>query len=111
MKKPTKNERGFIALISVIILTAILTVLIFTTSVAGFFARFDALGSEFKRVSLGLSEACSNAALLKIAEDYDYDITQDPDYDDTRDGVVVDVGGNTCLIKSVDYDPSGTTDM
>jgi hypothetical protein len=67
MRYRTK-ERGFIALISVIIIAAILLVLIFTLEISTFFQRFDALDAENKRVSLGLAEACVSAATLKFAQ-------------------------------------------
>ena len=60
------NERGFIALISVIIISAIMMVLVFTLEAASFFQRFDALDAENKRISLGLAEACANVGRLDI---------------------------------------------
>ncbi len=62
------KESGFIALMSTLILTAVLVGVMFTANTSSFYSRYDALGAEFKRVSLGLSESCSNAALLKIAQ-------------------------------------------
>jgi len=81
------NDRGFIALMSVIIISAILLVLVFTLGLSSFFNRFDTLDSENKRVSLGLAESCVNAAMLKIA--------QNPSYVPAVAGDCVSVGG-TC---------------
>lgn len=65
------HHRGFVALMSVIIISAILLVLVFTLGTSAFFNRFDALDVESKRVSQGLAEACVNAALLKyVRGDY-----------------------------------------
>ncbi len=98
------GQGGFVALLSTLILTAILMIVISATSTSSFFARFDALSSEFKRISLGLSEACSNAVLLKIAQKYDYSVNGDSAYNADLSGVVVNVGTDICLIKSVTYE-------
>lgn len=66
------GSRGFIALMSVIIISAILLVLMFTLGLSSFFNRFDVLDTENKRVSLGLAEACVNVAMVKIAQDPSY---------------------------------------
>lgn len=98
MKSPRtyrSTKRGFIALTSVLIMSAMLMVLMFSSSASGFYARFDALNSEFKRVSTGLSEACANAALLKIAQNYDYV--------PPAGGETVPVGSDTCRIVAVSY--------
>src|ERR1043166_3984600 len=67
-----ENQKGFVALMSVIIISAILLTLIFTLNLSSFFARYDALGGDNKRVSLGLAEACVEAAKLKIAQNAAY---------------------------------------
>jgi hypothetical protein len=100
--KNKQKQKGFIALTSVLILTIVLVTLMFASNTSSFFARFDSLGSEFKKISLGLSESCSNSALLKIAEDYNYKTTSDPDYDSAYGGVVVNVGlDKKCFINSI----------
>lgn len=53
---------------SVIIISAILLVLVFTLGTSSFFNRFDALDAENKRVSLGLAEACVSSAMLRSAQ-------------------------------------------
>ena len=57
---------------SVLVISAILLVLIFTLGVAAFFDRFDTLDTESKRVSLALAEACGNIAMVKIAQNAGY---------------------------------------
>lgn len=86
-------QNGFIALTSTLILSAVLVMLMITTSTSSFFTRFDALYGEFKRVSLGLSESCLNIALLKIAQNYNY---LPP-----VGGEIINVGIDTCTIKSI----------
>ncbi len=67
MRRPP-SQRGFIALLSVSIISAILMLYIFTIGVASFFNRIDTLEAENKRVSLGLAEACINASMLRVAQ-------------------------------------------
>lgn len=90
-----RSERGFIALTSVLIVSAILMALMFTTGASSFYARFDALNSEYKRASVGLSESCANAALLKVAQDYEYL--------PAPGGDTVNVDTDTCKIVAVSY--------
>jgi hypothetical protein len=65
--KHSGHNRGFIALMSVIIISAILLMLVFSVGVSSFLNRFDALDIENKRVSLGLAEACVSVAMLRLA--------------------------------------------
>lgn len=67
MRHRLASEKGFIALISVIVISAILLSLIFTLEISSFFNRFDNLDAENKRISLGLAEACVNMAMLPSA--------------------------------------------
>lgn len=63
-----QDSRGFVALMSAILISAILLVLIFTLNISSFFNRFNVFDSENKRVSLGLAEACVNVGLLRIGQ-------------------------------------------
>jgi hypothetical protein len=67
------HQRGFIALVSTIVISFILTALLFTVSTSSFYARADTLSAEAKRISLGLAESCVNVALLSISRNYAYD--------------------------------------
>ena len=96
-KEREKKNKGFIALVSVLILSAVLALIMFSNSTSSFFASFDALGSEFKRVSLGLSESCVNKALLNIAQDYEYEP------EDDGDTVVIEEDKYECIIESIEY--------
>ncbi len=73
--KRQEHERGFIALMSVMVISAVLLVLLFTLGASSFLNRFDVLDSQNKRVSLALAEACVNMAMINIAQDSDYGIT------------------------------------
>ncbi len=68
----SKEHRGFIALVSAIIISVILLALAVAVSSSTFFARFNGLNREYKRISLGLAESCVQAALGKISRDYAY---------------------------------------
>lgn len=83
-------QGGYIALMSAIIISALLIVISVTLSFTGFFARFNILDAEFKNRSLGLAEACANAALLKLAEDSSFSGNQ-----------TVAVGTDSCMIFGV----------
>lgn len=82
------NTRGFIALMSVIVISAILLALTFTLGTAAFLNRFDTLAWEQKRASLVLAEACVNAAMLRHAQR-------------NYSGGIVSVGERSCAICSI----------
>jgi hypothetical protein len=103
-----KSERGFVALVSALVISAILITLTFSVSSSSFYARFDALGGENKRISLGLAESCINVALLALATS-----TAPTTY--TPVNLVVHVGEDfqgrpmTCTIQSVTHNGSVAT--
>jgi hypothetical protein len=78
---------GFVALMAVLLLSVFLLLLVASLGLGTFFARFDALDAESRRVALGLAEACLNRALLFLAED--------PTYVPPVSGACVGVG-DTC---------------
>jgi hypothetical protein len=92
--KKRPPQRGFIALISIIIIGAILAVLMYTLDTGMYFSRFDALSGENKRESLALAESCVHAALLKLAQNSSYVPGA------TGDKIAVDTGKN-CTICAV----------
>ena len=64
----THYPRGYIALISAIIISVVLLGLATAIGQSTFFSRFNALNREYKRISLGLAESCVHAALSKISK-------------------------------------------
>jgi hypothetical protein len=66
------KHSGYIALISAIIISALLMMTLQVASLSGFFARFNALDSESKEISAYAAEGCVRITLLKLAEDFDY---------------------------------------
>lgn len=100
LENETKQKQsGYIALMSTIIISLILLGLTFSVSSAGYFARFNSLDAEYKRVSLGLAESCVNVALLKIGQQYTA-------YNPL--GEMVNIGSELCTIDSVTYASTAT---
>src|SRR3954466_8148875 len=90
------SQEGFVALISVIIISAILLTLVFMMNLSSFFARYDAYNEDSKRVSLGLAEACIEVAKLKLVQNAAYPSTLPA----TGQSVTVS-GTQTCRVCSV----------
>lgn len=110
--KAENKEGGFIALTATIILTIVLMMLIFANNTSSYFARFDALGSENKRVSSGLSEACTNAALLKLGQDYSFNPNNKvEDIDATVPDYKCTIESITCLNGCGATDPKKTVSI
>lgn len=83
-------KNGYIALISVILISVSLLILVVAVSFEGFFSRFTVLESEQKEMSAYLAESCVNTAVLKITQDVEYD------GDET-----IAVGDSSCEIVAV----------
>ncbi len=93
-----KNNSGFIALTSTIIISAILMTIAISLSLSGFFNRFDLLISEFKARSATLAEACVHRATLYLGTNPTY----------TGD-VNLSVGDDSCTILPIEV--SGGRDI
>ena len=69
MKKQSFRSRdGFAALVSTVIISAILLVAAASAARASFWARFGLFARENKKISAELAESCINIALLDLAE-------------------------------------------
>jgi len=90
-----KYNRGFIALISSIMLSLILFGLTLRVSGGNFSARTNALSAEFKQISKALSRSCGQSALLRLREEYWY--VPEENGDD------VAVGEDICIILEVEH--------
>jgi hypothetical protein len=86
------TERGYIALISAILISVSLLTMVVAVSFEGYFSRFNILESEQKEMSDYLAESCFNTATLKLAQDDDFD-----------EAKTITVGSSTCSI--VDIEP------
>src|SRR4051812_38747998 len=67
-----QSPRGFVALMTVIIITAILLVLMCTMEFWSFFSRFDTLDAERMSASELLAESCVSRAVQHLAIDGSY---------------------------------------
>lgn len=87
-----KNKNnGFIALITSIIISAVLLVVATNLSLTGFYARSNILDFELKEISFNLAEACVDTAILKIINN--------PAYSPAKE--IINIEGNDCVIESV----------
>ncbi len=89
-KNLQNTNGGYIALISVIVISALLIAITFTLSFTGFFLRFNILDYENKNQSVGLAEACVDTTLFKLSSN--------PSYTGNED---ISLGTNTCHIGSI----------
>src|ERR1035437_3862474 len=89
-----KNDSGFIALMSAIVMSAILLLIASTLSFTGFSGRLNILDSEYKEKSSALAEACMDTAILKIANNKDYILIAPNDHN-------ILVGSDSCNIVSL----------
>ncbi len=99
--KYSERERGFVALMSIMILSAIVLVMIFTLGASVFFSRFSALEGEYKRTSLALAEACATTAMLKVAQSSTYTPAVGGECVSVSDSCGVSGATKTCTICSV----------
>ncbi len=95
-----KKNSGFIALMSAVILSAVLLLLAANLSFTGFFDRSNILDSELKKRSLAAAEACADTAILKLINDKDY-ILVAADH-------TISVGTDSCDIYSLSPAPVRT---
>ena len=90
MFKKDKKD-GFVALITAIILSAILLIVTTTLNQTSFFTRSILLDSEYKERSAALAEACVDVARLKLANN--------PTYPGNEPSIPV--GSELCEIKPI----------
>lgn len=63
---------GFIALMSAILISAVLLLVVTTGSLTGFYQRFNILDTEFKGRSAAAADACADQAFLLVANNPAY---------------------------------------
>ena len=85
-----KNQSGYIALISAIVISVVLMAVTFALSFSGYFARFNILDSEYKERSVALAEACADTALLRLA--------LNPGYAGNE---TLTLGADSCFIRGI----------
>jgi Tfp pilus assembly protein PilX len=89
--QPTTHNRGFVALITVLILSAVLMVGVVSLAQYGITARYSLLDIENKTKSENLASAC--VAVARIA------VVNDPQWSTTNKIVAVET--SSCTIESV----------
>ena len=87
-----KNDSGFVALITAIILSAVLLIIVITLNQTSFFTRGILIDSESKERSAALAEACVDIAMLKLANNPTYG----------GDEPAVSIGSDSCEIFHID---------
>lgn len=63
------QPRGFIALLSALIISTVLLLIATGGSLSGFYTRMNSLGNEYKERSFALAEACVQHTLLALLYD------------------------------------------
>jgi len=88
---PSSTNRGFIALLSTVIISVLLLAAVISLGTRGVMGRYLLLDLENKKKSEGLASACVQSAIIGIAVD--------PTHEDANNTVAV--GKSECLIVSV----------
>ena len=65
------SQRGFVALVSVIIISAMLLLVVVSVGLVSFFSRFNMLDTELKERSVAAADACADKALVQLALGFD----------------------------------------
>jgi len=65
-------NKGYIAITSAIIISAMLMAVVFSVSASGFFRRANVVGALLKAESRALADACASKALLGLSENRAY---------------------------------------
>ncbi len=86
------KQPGYIALISVLIISAMLVVMATGISATSFFLRFNILDSEYKQRSSFLAEGCQNVVLFNLSKDINYTSTDN-----------INIGSDSCKIFLVQH--------
>jgi hypothetical protein len=87
------HERGFVALISIIMLSVVLLASTLSLAQFGLVNRYFILDLENKSVSERLAEACVHVARIQIYNN--------PDYEPSTP-ITIAIGGSACTISMVD---------
>ncbi|MDP1689247.1 MAG: hypothetical protein Q8L47_03930 [bacterium] len=89
-RKNKKRNEGFIALMSSVIIAAVILVFTVTLSYSSFFVRFNLLDSEFKDRSVALAEGCVDSALLNYAINSSYSGNE-----------FLNIGSDSCFVRPI----------
>src|SRR3989304_4027993 len=85
-----KARYGYIAIISALIISAIIVVVVVTIGQASFLGRAGIARTHYKERSRSLAQACANTALLKLASSSSYGGNE-----------TINVASDTCQIFTI----------
>lgn len=89
-RRSPHSRNGYIALVSVLILTMVIVVVVIAIGTTAFLSRTGAFSAELKSRSRGLAEACVQVAYLRLVSNATYGGAE-----------TVTVGSETCRVVSV----------
>lgn len=92
-----KNNKGFIVLTSVIVLSVVLLLIAQVVSTAGYFQGSGALDFELKETSYFLALSCLDHAYYSATQDFDY-----------AGNETLPVGNSTCHVDPVVFQGQNT---
>jgi hypothetical protein len=72
----TKNNRGFVALISILVISSIALILSTTAGIAGFGVMDQVLKKEYRTIAKWSAYSCIDLASLEIAHDFFVEILE-----------------------------------
>jgi hypothetical protein len=98
---PNQVQRGFAALMAVIVISAMLVSQVFVVAQGGLSVRLDVLSAEQKTISKTLASSCVEVAIIKLNKNYFY-LT-------TAGGEVVPVGSKNCILKKIEHGIEGAS--
>jgi len=97
-----KAQRGFMALMSAIIISAILLLIAVSLSTTSFYDRSNILDFELKEKSSALAEACTDTAILRLTKNLSYVPSPPFNFTTQTGGEPIIVDSDQCTIVSVD---------
>lgn len=93
--KIISRKKGFVALMTAIILSVILLTVAATLNQTGFLARSEVLDSEYKDRSSALAEGCVDTVLLNLANNSSYIVTTPASVNIESDACSIDAVSTT----------------
>ncbi len=99
------SQKGFVAITSAVVISALLILISASLSYSGFFARFNVLETEFKKESLAYAETCVDMARINIVNTPGFTVVEqkenlDDDFIDTECLYAVTLSGGEYTIQA-----------
>jgi len=90
-----QSQRGFAALMAVIVISTMLISQVFVVAKEGLSVRLDVLSAEHKTISKILATSCVEVAIIKLNKNYFY-LT-------SVSGEIISVGSKACVLKKIEH--------